>query len=257
MKKSPVVIFGIFFIGLISLPLQARVFSFQEQNLSATLEGSFGPTLMSQDGFAANIGSSVSMKESLSYMQGGKIGFAYNLQEKLNLAFGLEVLKPLSITGASATNTSGSELYIFSSSALVLNPIFSLEYSYSKVGNVRYFFGLGAGMGQLTMDNKFEINSTGESELGVQSYTEKLKGQAINGYMSIGLEAHFVDTSTFVIQAGHRLFKFHELKHGSAVNTYSEGSVAEGSTVYNADGSKRKLDFGGPFVSMGFRFYIP
>lgn len=256
MKRS-FIFWVLFCFSLASLPLQARIFDFKEKNFSATLEGSFGSTLMDQDAFAANLGDGVSMGKSLRYMQSARIGLAYNAHEKLNLAFGLEVLKPLSIKGATGTNSLGTELYKFSSSALVLNPVFSLEYSYSKIRNVRYFFGFGAGIGQLTMDNQFEMTSDGQTEMGVNSYTEKLKGYALNGYASIGLEAHFVDTATLVVQAGHRLFKFHELKHGSTVTTYSEGAVSEGDTVYNADGSKRKLDLSGSFISVGFRFYIP
>lgn len=255
--KQGLVFWTLALFGLVSFPLQARLFDFKEKGFSATLDGSFGSTLMNQDAFAANLGNQVSMSKSLDYMQGAKIGFAYNAHETLNFGFGVEILKPLSIKGAPATNLSGTELYAFSSSALVLNPVFSLEYSYSKIKNVRYFFGLGAGFGQLSMDNQFEMTGDGQAELGVDSYTEKLKGRAFNGYASIGLEAHFVDTTTFVVQAGHRVFKFHELEHGSSVTTLSEGAVAEGDPVYNADGSKRKLDLSGSFISVGFRFYIP
>lgn len=250
-------IFFVVMVWFFPFPSEARVFDFKEKNLSAVLDGAFGLSLMGQEGFAANKGSNVALSESLDYMQSGRIGFGYNAHEFLNLLFVLEVLKPMSIKGASGTNLSGTELYTFSSSALILNPSVFIEYSYSKMGNVRYFIFLGAGMAQLTMDNQYEINSTGESELGVSSYTEKLKGTSTNGSLGFGLEAHFVDTATFSLYSGYRIFQVKELKHSSTVTTYAEGDVAEGDTVYNGDGSKRTMDLSGPYVGMGFRFYIP
>ncbi len=245
------------FIILFAVPSEARIFSFSEQGFGAYLEGSIGTNQIGQDPFAANLGSDVSISEEYAYTQSGKFGIAYNLKSNLVLMAGFEYLKPQSITGASGKNNSGTELYLFSSSARGHNPIASFEYTYRRIKNLRYFLGGGFGMGEVIIDNKFEINSTGQSELGLQSYNEKIYGTAMNGYLSIGLEAHFVDTSTFVIQAGHRLFKVHEFKHKSEVTTLSQGAVSDGDIVLNEDGSKRKADFSGPFISVGFRFYIP
>lgn len=244
---------------LVSVPAKARIFDFKEQRFAALVDGSFASTVMGQDAFAANLGPNVTMNEKLQYLYSGRLGFSFILSERLNFALAVEMLDPASIKAASGKNSSGSELYLFSASGQVLNPLAFIEYTYSRVGNVKYFFGLGAGWAQLTLDNRFEINAAGETHLGgVQSYTEKLEASSvINGYASLGLEAHFVDTATLVFQAGHRLFKVYELKHGSAVTTYAEGAVAAGDTVYNADGSKRQIDLSGPFVSLGVRFYIP
>lgn len=242
-----------------SLMAHARIFDFKEQRFAALLDASFASTVMDQDAFAANIGPNVTMNEKLQYLYSGRLGFSFVVSERLNFALAVEMLDPASIKAASGKNSSGSELYLFSSSGQVINPLAFIEYTYSRVGNVKYFLGLGAGWANLTLDNRFEINTTGETHLGgVQSYTEKLEAKSIiNGYASLGLEAHFVDTATLVFQAGHRLFKVHELKHGSAVTTYAEGAVNAGDTVLNADGSKRKVDLSGPFVSLGVRFYIP
>ncbi|NCN42195.1 hypothetical protein GW916_13210 [bacterium] len=238
-------------------PAFGKIFSFDNESLAAVLEGSFGTSHLGQDPFASNIGSGASLSESFNYMGSGKIGFALTPGDRLSFVFALEVLRPLSISTANGLNSSGTPLYQLSSEMIALNPMAAVEYSYSRAGNVRYFAGLGVGMGQVTITNQFDMTSTGESALGVTSYTEKLKGTAINGYMSLGVEAHFVDRISVIVQGGHRIFKVHELKHGSAVTTVAEGSVSEGDTVYNRDGTKRTIDLTGSFVGFGFRIYIP
>ncbi|HAG90625.1 MAG TPA: hypothetical protein DCL41_02065 [Bdellovibrionales bacterium] len=249
--------FLIFIFLLGGAKASARVFSFETENFAAVLEGTFGTTHLAQDGFAANKGGGVSLSENYNYTGSAKLGFALAPGDKMNFVFGLEVLRPLSISAAKGNNASGTQLYTFDSTLIALNPMFAVEYAYSRSGNVRYLFGVGLGYGQVTTTNEFNMTETGVSELGVSSYKETLKGSAINGYTSLGLEAHFVDKATFTFQAGYRLFKVHELKHGSSLTNVGEGAVSDGDIAYNADGSKRKVDLTGMFLSMGFRIYIP
>jgi hypothetical protein len=247
----------LFLLGGVCFSAQARVFIYQEHHVAAVLEGAFGSTLMNQDGFSANMGNGVDFSDRYQFMTSGKLGMSFKLGGDLQILVAAEIMKPLSVKDVRGKNASGVEYYQFSSSAFVLNPMAQMEWTYSYGATWRSFFFGGMGMGRLMMENKFDMTPDGATDLGVASYTEKMRGDALNGMLGFGFETYFVDSSTFVFKVGQRLFKVYKLTHTNDAVTVAEGSVSDGDTVHNADGSNRHVDLSGPFVEMGFRFYIP
>lgn len=65
----------------------------------------------------------------------------------------------------------------------------------------------------------------------------------------------FTDNVTFHADIGYRYLEFEGLKYNSTVTNFL-GSVSKGQTASNHSGGHRKLSLSGPFVGIGFRFYL-
>ena len=183
-----------------------------------------------------------------------EFGLVLHLVETLNFKAGVEALQAQQVSDVKGTHSSGAELYTLESSTFVWNPNLSVEYIYRQTPTLRFFSYFGMGRGSLTLENKYQMTTLGESTY-VPTYTEKLEGSALAYFGGFGLEALLSDTTTIQIDAGYRHLKFTQLKHKGNATTI-QGSFAKGDVAENDDGSGRTLDFSGFYMGLSFRFYI-
>lgn len=242
---------------LVILPLtaQARVFSFKDSNLAAYLRGTGGFSEVEQDPFIHSSGVGTSVEAKTDYSYSGEIGMLFGMGESVRVRLGVELIQHFPIKDATGTNASGTERFQLESSTTVFNPNVAFEMTYAAAGNTRYFFELGAGYADVTVENRYTMAAT--SDLGIGDYNEKLTALGYSGTFAFGLETLFVDNTTFSLVAGYRYLPVPELKYkGDAITAQSPSGVAKGDVAKNHDGSNRSLDLSGIFVGLSLRFYL-
>ena len=169
---------------------------------------------------------------------------------------GLELIRPKSIVEHEAKNPAGTVLYSVDSEILGINPILTFEWSFIKSKESKVYAFAGGGLSVTRMQNTFTMTADGISELGVSSdFIEKGVANDVAGHIGFGFEILMVDNVTFMSEVGYRSLIARTFK-SSTTTTSFVGAIAEGDVLKNHDGKDRSVDLSGPFVGIGFRFYL-
>ena len=246
-------------IGLILFISQAeaRVFSFKDAGLAAYLRGHWGFSSVNKDPFANSSGVDTSVGDQSDFQYGGEFGVAMGLGSAFALRLGAEVTQHGPVSEAVGTGPTDAERFKLESSVFIFTPMVTVEYIYTAGPSTRYYFAVGAGLADVTVDNRYTMTDLGTSDLGVSSFNEKMSAQGTSYHFLTGLETSFVDNTTLSLDIGYRYLPINELKYkGDVNNIVSPTGVSKGDTVFNADGSKRTLDLSGAYVGLTFRFYL-
>ena len=234
---------------------QARVFSYKDAGVAAFLRGTGGLSQLDQDQFA-NANGGVSVDGSSQYQYGGELGAALNFGN-LQVRLGAEVIQHRPVSEGKGTDSSGAQMFTLNSSVFVFNPNVTFEYSYAGSGDMRYYGALGGGYANVTVVNEYKMTGAGTTRFGVTDFDEKMETTVYELHAETGLETLFTDNVTFLAGVGYRHFLVPCLKYKNDASTISTpGGVIKVDPVLNEDGSKRHLNLGGFFASIGFRFYL-
>jgi opacity protein-like surface antigen len=245
--------------ALLGQPAQARVFNYKESSVAPYLRATGGLSSVHQAPFENSSGAGTSINGSTKFDYSGELGVMLALSENAHVRIGAEVIQHRPVSEAAGLNATGGQRFALDSSVSAFNPNLTLEFVVKPgAGSTRYFGLVGVGMADVTVENKYRMTVLGASELGgVSDYTEKLSGKGIEGHLGVGLETVFTDNVTCALDVGYRYLPIKSLKYKSDVNTILIPSGAhKGDDVLNADGSKRKVDLGGPIIGISFRFYL-
>ena len=235
----------------------ARKFSFKTEDVAAYFRGTGGLSALGQSAFKDSISSSTISfsSEAPTLNLGGELGMLVKFTEQVNLRIGAMVLQS-KIGGIKGSSPSTSaEFFELESDIFVFNPQAVFEYTFKGTATSRFVLYAGLGYANVRLDNKYNINATGETELGVSSYTEKSEGNFISGVVGVGWEGLFVDNVTAFVDVGYRFLDANKMKHKTDEAVIG-GNVTKGSELNNSNGQVRTLDLGGPFIGLAFRFYI-
>lgn len=234
----------------------ARKFSFNSEDMAAFFRGTGGLSAVDQDAFDKSSGAATSLSsEKSSFNYGVELGFLLKIHETLNLRLGAEILQA-KVSEVKGKNASGTELFTLESDIFAFNPMANLEFAWGASETSRFIGYLGFGLASVRLDNKYEMTTTGTSELSQNSFTEKSEGSFVNGVVGVGWEGLFVDNVTAMVDVGYRFLDVNKLKHSADNPVMGGGTASKGSEVTNADGSQRTFDLGGPYIGLSFRFYI-
>ncbi|MEO0335260.1 MAG: hypothetical protein AAF202_02635, partial [Pseudomonadota bacterium] len=161
----------------------ARKFSFKTEDIAAYFRGTGGLSNVGQTAFKDSISSSTISfsSEQPSINLGGELGFLFKMSDNINLRIAAEIMQS-KIGGVKGSGASDdNEYFELESDLFVFNPQAVIEYTFSGTETSRFVSYFGLGYATVRLDNKFDINSTGETQLGVTSYTEKSEGTFISG----------------------------------------------------------------------------
>jgi len=245
-----------FLLSLMSVFLcfeaQARVFDMNSESFAGYFLVTGGTSGLGQGAFSGEA-SNVSFDNSAKYNYSGEFGFIY-VQSAVALRFGLEILAPESVN--TTASRGGTNLYSDTSTVLGLIPKLTVEVKLSSNNVYRSFLGFSAGYATVTMKNDYTLTAAGQSAFpGVSDNNVQAKGIGTLLSASIGIERLLNDATTFMVEAGYRELMINSLNYTSAVTTFA-GSETSGSQDVDVNGQARKLNLSGPFISLGFRFYL-
>ena len=247
-------------LGLIlfsSHSLHARVFDFKSASTAPYIRGTGGTDPMGQDAFIHSSGSGTEIKSKSNYNYSGEVGVSLGFADAVNLRLGAELVSAIPVSNASGTNsTSGAERFLLNSNLTVFNPNVTFEILFHQRQTYRFYSLLGVGYAIANLTNSYKMTTPGTSELGVNDYDEKAIGKSVSYTVGVGFETTFADNVTMSLDTGYRYLQFQNLTHTGAGKTIAQGTVAEGDILKNSDGSARRLDLGGPYVGITFRFYL-
>ena len=235
----------------------ARVFNFKNEYLASYLRATGGTSAAGSDAFSIAGGTDTVYADEVAYNFSGEIGFLLRFKDRVTVRVGMEVLQTKPLNEISGKNPSGVNRFLLTSKVLVLQPVATIEVNLAPNPESRFYFFAGAGLSDVTMDNEFAMTATGTSELGgITDFAEKTTAYGISGHGGVGYEILMADTVTVAFELGYRYLPVPKLEFKNDVTTIAQGAVVKGDTVLNYDSSKRSLDMSGPFVGLGFRFYI-
>ncbi len=231
---------------------EARVFDINKDTVAPYFSLTGGPSAVGKSGYE-NEATGVAVSGDSKYTYGGEFGFLVSTKP-MNLAFGIEILKPGAVDNISGTNSGGTELYNASSEVLGYAPKVTLEFNLHGDNVSRSFVALGLGYASVTLKNTYTLTAAGTSAYPGVDTTIESKGNATELSAGLGYEGVLSDTITYAFQFGYRQLKVDNLKYSKDYNTFN-GAVTSGSTVQNG-ASNRELNLSGGFLSLGFRFYM-
>lgn len=245
-----------YLLGCMSLMLgftaQARVFDLNSQSFAGYFLVTGGTSSLGSDAYS-NEASNVSFDNSAKYNYSGEFGLLWSNPD-INFRLGLEILAPESVN--TNGSRSGTALYSDTSAVLGLVPKATVEIKLKSDQVYRTFIGLGAGYAMVTMKNDYNLTSAGQTAFpGVSNGNVQAKGYGTLLEASLGLERLLNDATTFTMVGGYRQLMINSLDYSNSTTTFS-GSVNSGSQAVDVNGNARKLNLSGPFVGLGFRFYL-
>ncbi len=237
---------------------QARVFDFNGESLAAYLHLTGGLASIGDDAYADSSGLDTVITETVPYNPGFELGFLFGIAGAVVIKLGAEVLQTKQLPKISGKNASGDERFTLDSKVFGFNPNLALEFNIDQDNQSRFFFAANVGSINISVDNAYTFNAKGLSELSVTGdYTEKSEASFLTYGAYLGYEMLAVDNVTFMMNVGYRHIPVPELKYKHDYpDLIDSQSALKGDVVLNSDGSTRKFDFGGPYVGLGFRFYI-
>lgn len=244
------------FIFFVSSLAHARVFSFKEESLAVYFGGSAGYLSLNQGAFKNSSGSlTTKFSDGVTYSPAIELGASLKV-EKVTFKFAAEILQTNTLRDVSGKNTSGTELMSLTSKVFVFNPNLVIEFTLMQKPQSRSFFGLGAGMAKVSVDNTYALTSAGQTAYsGLANYTDKTGASSISYSVHFGQEYHFIDNVTFMYNLGYRYMNFTALEYKTAATAF-QGAVAKGDAAKLNDGTNRGLDMSSVFFGVSFRFYI-
>lgn len=231
---------------------EARVFDMSKETTAAYFGFTGGPSALGSAAFENEAGTSVTFSDEVKYNYTGEFGFLYS-RGPMAFRFGLEILKPQSLSGLSAKNGS-TELYTENSDLLGYMPKIGLEFNLQKTNIYRSFIAGSVGYAALTLKNVYTLTSAGSTAYPGMDTTMEAKGTGIMYGLSAGAEVLMTDTTTVVLEGGYRRLSIDNMKY-SRSGSYFGSTVSDGDTMQD-NGSARKFDLSGFYLGLAFRFYL-
>ncbi len=228
---------------------QARVFSFDKEAFAGYFLITGGMSTVKDQAFA-NESSATSYGSEVKTNTGGEIGFSY-ITGRAAWRFGFEIIKPNTLSGVSA-QASGSEVYQLKSDINSYIPKLGIELIVFQRPSVRLaIFGF-AGTASLSLKNDYTsltVSPNSDFSVEAKSATNLMGG----GFLG---EFHMMDTTTFLLEASYRDLKFKDIKYSKNVTSGFNGAITAGDPMVDTSGNKRSIDLSGPYLSVGFRFWL-
>lgn len=238
---------------------EARVFNINKERFAGYFSVTGGGSYIGDNGIAGAAGTGLTYSEETKYNFTGEFGFAYSLP-KLTVRFGFELFKPSVLT--SAGSDGATKLYTVESNVQGFIPKFGIDLNLHGNVQSRSFINITGGLGDVKLINDYALTADGQTVYtGVSDHSTEAKGSGTLLSASLGYEGILADTSTVVVEFGYRQLNIDNLKYSSGATTFSptgagSSTVTSGEKVLKSDGSSRELNLSGPFLSIGFRFYM-
>lgn len=180
---------------------------------------------------------------------GGEFGFTL-AGALLNWNFGFEIIKPTKLSGIQATQA-GTQVYQIDSDITGYAPKAGFEITPWSNPTQKVFVFSYVGTASITMKNDYTSLTIAPNV----DHSVEMSGTGNLVGAGMGYEAHFFDTTSFVIELGYRALKIDNFKYTKSVTTFS-GAVTAGQAARQTDGSLRSLDLGGTYINLGLRFWL-
>jgi hypothetical protein len=240
-----------FFLALVSVGAEAKVFNLSKQTIGTYIRGTYGQSAVGKNAYGSSSGSGTTFNDSFDFNTGGEFGI-YTGVEQIGLRLSAEFLNPKAQKNINGVNSGGSTLMNLDSNIAAVIYKGSIEYSWFIDEASKWYLSLGVGSATVTLTNEY---TNIDASFGISDFTEKGTETLIMGEVLVGYEYNFSADTTVMLDLGWRQLHADGLQHTSNTTTFG-GNVVAGDTMTNSDGSNRTLDLGGFFIGLGLRFYI-
>ena len=256
MRKSKTLLgTAMLFMVLLAAPAEARKFDFKSERLATYMRGTLGYSYLSDKAFNGAGPADVTYDNKVDVNYGGEFGVLIAMGS-INLRIAGELIIPKRLTDMSGTNASSVKMFTLDSRVQAIVPELILEYVAQSSPTSKILMGVGGGLAFVDVDNRYFFTAEGTAAYNLQDFTQSARGTT-NSFMGyIGWEFLFTDSVTMMLDLGYRQLVIDNLKYKNDHVGFN-GSKRAGDPMVNVDGSVPRLDLGGPFGGLSFRFYVP
>jgi hypothetical protein len=235
--------------------LLARVFRMNNETVATYFGGTYGPSLLKQTHFSGTSGTGATIDKSVLINYSGEFGLLFR-GSKLGLRFGMEAIKPTTLTKAIGSDSGGVKLYDFESNISALIPKITLEFNLKSSDSWRTFLALGGGAATAIYKNSYTLTTDGQTTFpGVADFSDEATGTALLYDGALCFETLMNDTTTIAFSVGYRKLEVTGYKYKADVLNLS-GNHLKGDPVLNDDGTAKTSLYNGAMASILFRFYL-
>jgi hypothetical protein len=232
-----------FSLLLVTGVAQARVFDINSEKFASYFLLSYGPSAIKQSAFVDEANTAYTYDKTIAANYTGEFGFLYSTPY-ISFRFGFEVFKPLALKDITADN-GGTTAYTFNSEVTGYAPKLGVEVNLHRSATYRSFLQVFAGTASVSYKNDYG------------SFLEEAKGSSTLYGGSLGVESLLTDTTTYIFEMGYRVMQVSNFKYAKDVASGPDGAAhAAGDPVLDVNGDQRTMNFGGGYISIGFRFYM-
>lgn len=238
-------------VCLFGVHSEARVFDMNKEKFASYFLISGGSSTIGNSAFV-NESSATAFSSAVNYNYSGEFGFLWTSQYFVWM-LGFEIIRPQMLESVGATNNAGTLLYTVKSDILVTAPKFGVEINLHGTPTYRSFMTAYLGSASGSLSNEY----TNVTIAPNASHTVKGSGTTSMYGGTIGTEAHISDTTTMSCELGYRVLNLTEINYSATVVGGSfNGAVSSGGAWKDTTGANRSLNLTGPYISIGFRFYL-
>lgn len=233
-----------------------RVFNFNTEAAGAYFRGGMGLSRAGTESFRYAGAVNESFDKEHTYNYAGEIGFIFSAQGRLSFRVGAEI-EQSKVSNIEASSSGGTKLYNLTSDIFMFNPSATFEYHWLRGASHRLSIFGGAGYSSFSVDQTYSFAAGGLSKYpSVADYVEKMEATAISAHYGVIYEFLLADTTTMALEMGFRHLNVSQFKYKGDIANTMQGNVSKGDVVLNAGGDPRRLDFGGFYIALSFRFWI-
>lgn len=253
----------IFIFMLFAPAAHARVFSFTDNWLVAYFRGSGGMSNLSDDAYAETTGNNTDFDRQVEYNFSGELGLALLMGDNTTLRLGVEGLKAQEIKTRGKLISNPANYIDIENSVLAFSPMATLEMNYLSYDSLRLYGFLGFGYTSVSVTSENTLNAGAKTYYSYSGgpYKESWKSDPFISYhLGTGFEYFVVDNATISLDFGWRFMHVKEFEYkesATVIRGATSTAVEKGDKVRDDGGRIVDLDFGGLFVGLMFKFYVP
>jgi hypothetical protein len=233
---------------------QARVFNFENENLSSFFKGVYSTSAIDQATFLNAGGTNLTYAGRFVYTLSAEFGVSFSMSS-INFLLSLEILRPPPIEANTASDAASTDMYNMNNSIIAAGPKLGIQFLFLQMPTSRLFFEIASAYHKVSIKNDYAFTSDGTTAYGVADYTEEGTSFGISAEAHLGYELLVSDNVTMAIDLGYRSLlvgSFTHVRTGTGIN----GAFTPGAAMKNNDGSDQSVDFTGFTGGISFRFYI-
>ncbi len=235
-------------------PLEARVFSFENESVAPFINFRGGISSMGSQAFRWQSATSYS-GDDVDFIYGGEFGL-YLRGGSFGLSLGVLVHTFDPVSGGTASNASGTTLYTADVEGMAYGPQVVFDFLLTKDEGYLWKLLLGGGYQFAKIESTYNFTATGQALVSGQStLTEIYKQEAPFALLGISTEFMLSGTTTINITAGYHYSLGDEWTYGAGGSNFA-GSYSQGGKVNFEDGTSRPIDWSYAFIQLGFNFYV-
>lgn len=240
-------------VGL-SLPAQARVFSFATESVAPYVAIRGGLPTMDSEPYRWQSAGTYS-GDAVNFIYGGEFGVSLR-GSVVGMSLGILVDTFNPIEGGRGATAAGQNLYTVNAKGIAYGPSLNFDYQLQTTATYLWKLVVGGGYKIAKIENIYDVSTAGQSlAAGQAAITETYTMTSPFATFGVATEFYLSGSTTMSVFAGYHLSFNKEWKYKGGGQNFA-GAHSDGAVVSFEDGTMKPINWSYPFLQIGFQFYV-